>query len=157
MDKSGRVWEIYDDRLQFMSRDDVVALDESIDAGDVSRAWLVWSAAAEAALADAYRFAVPEKGFVMGRVLLEGGPMKRRVRRNVADAQDAEEVFLCRDSSAAPMLDLRRRLKVVMDVLDVMIRHGVSLARSVELTVQWDGILRVGSIGPVTREDFQSG
>ena len=70
LDKSGRVWEIYDDRLQFMSRDDVVALDESIDAGDVSRAWLVWSAAAEAALADAYRFAggpVPEKGFVMGR------------------------------------------------------------------------------------------
>ena len=29
------VWEIYDDRLQFMSRDDVVALDESLVAGDV--------------------------------------------------------------------------------------------------------------------------
>ena len=86
-----------------------------------------------------------------------GGPMKRRVRRNVADAQEAGEVFLYRDSSAAPMLDLRRRLKVVMDVLDVMIRHGVSLARSVELTVQWDGILRVGPIGPVTREDFSVG
>ena len=64
--------------------------------------------------------------------------------------------FSCMDSSAAPMLDVRRRLKVVMDVLDVMISHGVSLARSVELTVQWDGILRVGPIGPVTREDFQS-
>ena len=31
-----------------------------------------------------------------------------------------------------------------MDVLDVMIRDGVSLARSVEHTVQRDGILWVG-------------
>ena len=45
-----RVWEIYDDRLQFMSSDDVVALDESLD---VSCAWLVWSFAVEAVLADA--------------------------------------------------------------------------------------------------------
>ena len=49
-----------------------------------------------------------------------------------------------RDSSAAHLLDLRRRLKAVMDVLDVMIRDGVSLARSVELLVQWDGSLRWG-------------
>ena len=28
------------------------------------------------------------------------------------------------DSSAAPLLDLRRRLKAIMDVLDVMIRDG---------------------------------
>ena len=51
-----RVWGVYDERLQFMSRHDALHLDESIDAGDVSRAWLVWSGAAEAALADAYRF-----------------------------------------------------------------------------------------------------
>ena len=31
-----RVWEIYDDRLQFMTRiDDALALDESLDAGAV--------------------------------------------------------------------------------------------------------------------------
>ena len=38
-----RVWGVYDERLQFMSRQDALHLDESIDAGDVSRAWLVWS------------------------------------------------------------------------------------------------------------------
>ena len=78
--------------------------DESLDAGDVSRAWLVWSAAADAALADAYRFAdgpVPEKGLVMGRgaarmrTVRLGGPMKRPVRRNVADAQEGEGRFSC--------------------------------------------------------------
>ena len=51
-----RVWEIYDERLQFMSRRDALLLDESLDADDVSRAWLVWSRAAESALADAFRF-----------------------------------------------------------------------------------------------------
>ena len=51
-----RVWEVYDERLQFMSRQDALLLDESLDAGDVSRAWLVWSGAAETALADAYQF-----------------------------------------------------------------------------------------------------
>ena len=35
-----------------------------------------------------------------------------------------------------------------------MIRGGVSLARSVELAVQWDAILREGPIHPITAEDF---
>ena len=43
-----RVWEIYDERLQFVSRQDALQLDESLGAGDFSRAWLVWSGAAEA-------------------------------------------------------------------------------------------------------------
>ena len=42
--------------FNFVSRQDAVQLDESLDAGDVSRAWLVWSGAAEVALADAFRF-----------------------------------------------------------------------------------------------------
>ena len=46
----GGFGEVYDDRLQFMSRHDALQHDESLDAGDVSRAWLVWSCAAEAAL-----------------------------------------------------------------------------------------------------------
>ena len=36
-----RVWEVYDERLQFMSRQDALQLDESLEAGDVVRAWLV--------------------------------------------------------------------------------------------------------------------
>ena len=51
-----RVWEIYDERPQFMSRHDAIQLDESLNADDVSRARLVWYGAAEAALAAAFRF-----------------------------------------------------------------------------------------------------
>ena len=42
-----------------------------------------------------------------------------------------------------------------MDVLDAMIRDGISLARSVEVTAQWDEILRVGPVNPVAWEDFE--
>ena len=45
-----RVWEVYDERLQFMSLQGAQYLSESLDADDVSSAWLVWSRAAEAAL-----------------------------------------------------------------------------------------------------------
>ena len=68
-----RVWEIYDERLQFMSRQDASLLDESLGAGEVFRTWPVWSWAAEAALADAFRFSgdpVPSRGLVLGRVAL---------------------------------------------------------------------------------------
>ena len=65
-----RVWEVYDDRLQFMARSDALLLEESLRVGDVSQAWVVWSGAAEAALVDACRFAggpVPVRGLVVGR------------------------------------------------------------------------------------------
>ena len=65
-----RVWEVYDERLQFMSCRDASLLDDSLAAGDVSRAWAVWSGAVETALADAYRFSggpLPSRGLVLGR------------------------------------------------------------------------------------------
>ena len=125
-------------------------------AGDVSRAWLVGSGAAEAALADAYRFSggpVPNRGLVLGRVkalfklVRLGGHKVQKIRGNAADVHDAADVFLYQDSSIAPLLDMRRRFKAVMDVMDSMILHGVTLSRSVELTAQWSKIL---SIGPCT-------
>ena len=42
----------------------------------------------------------------------------------------------------------------MMDVLDPMIRYGVSLSRSVELTAQWDRILAAGPLYPVTLADL---
>ena len=39
----------------------------------------------------------------------------------------AADVFLYRDSSIAPLLDMRRRFKAVMDVLGAMTRYGISL------------------------------
>ena len=43
-----------------------------------------------------------------------------------------------------------------MDILDTMIQNGVSLSRLVELTVQWDCVLRVGPVSPISLEDLQS-
>ena len=126
-------------------------------------AWLVWSRAAEAALADAFRFSggpLPSRCLVLGRgsavprVVQLGGHRVRKTRANVADALDAADVFLYCDSSVAPLLDMRRRFKAVMDVLDAMIRYGVSLSRSVELTAQWDKTLALGPMYPVIVDDF---
>ena len=159
------VWEVYDDRLHFMSWQDAQRLSDSLDADDVSRAWLVWSGDAEAALADAFRFSgghVPSRGLVLGRgsaffrVVQLGGPLVKSVRSNAADAVDGPDVFLYRDSSIAPLLDMRRRFTAVMDVLGATIRYGVSLARSVELTKLWERILAVGPLYPVTLNDFSA-
>ena len=159
-----RVWEIYDERLQFMSRQDALLLDASLASGDVSQAWAVWSGAVESALVDAYRFSggpLPSRGFVLGRgrasfrVVRLGGHKIRKARGYAADAHDAADVFLYRDSSIAPLLDLRRRLKAVMELVGAMIRYGVSLSRSVELSAQWDRILGIGPLFPVTLADFQ--
>ena len=151
--------------MQFLARPDALLLDEPLRLDDVSRAWLVWSGSAEAALADACRFPggpVPVRGLVLGRgsarfrVVRSGGPKVRKTRSNVADVREASDVFMHRDSSIAPVLDLRRRTKAVMDAHDSVFRSGVSRARSVELTVQWEKILRTGPVYPVILHDLQS-
>ena len=137
---------MYDDRLQFMSGQDALLLDESLDAGDVSRAWLVWSGAAETVLADACWFSggpAPNRGLVLGRgkasfrLVRLGGHKVRKVRGDAAHVHDAADIFLYRDSSIAPLLDMRRRFKAVMDVLDSMISHLATLARSVGTLSRW--------------------
>ena len=75
---------------------------------------------------------------------------------NAADAVDDPDVFLYRDSSIALLLDMRRRFKAVMDVLHAMIRYGVSLARSVELTDQWERVLAAGPLYPITLDDLSA-
>ena len=154
------------ERLQFMSRRDASLLDESLGRDDVSLAWSVWSGAAESALADAFRFSggpFPSRELILGRgaALLRrvqlGGPRVRRAPAYVADVFDAADIFLHRDSSLAPLLDMRRRFKAVMDILDAMIRYGVSLSRSLELTAQWDQILALGPMYPVTLDDLSFG
>ena len=58
------------------------------------------------------------------------------------------------DASSAVLLDLRGWLKAVGDALHAAIRDLFTLARSLELTVQWDGIVRVGPAFPITVQDF---
>ena len=88
----------------------------------MSQAWLVWSRAAETALADAYCFSggpAPCQGLVLGRGYARfrhvrlGGHKVRKVRSNVVDVHDAGDVFLYRDSSIAPLLDMSRRFRAV--------------------------------------------
>ena len=140
------VWEIYDDRLQFMSRQDALLLDESLDAGDVSQAWLVWSGAAETALADAYRFSggpAPNRGLVLGRgkarfrLVRLGGHKVRKVRGDAADVHDAADVFLYRDSSIAPLLDMRLRFRAVLTTTGECLLAGLvdAMARMVAPTL----------------------
>ena len=43
-----------------------------------------------------------------------------------------------------------------MDVLDAMIRNGISLSWSVELTAQWDRILALVPVYPVSRNDLHA-
>ena len=64
------------------------------------------------------------------------GPKVHKARSNIVDAHDAGDVFMYRDSSVALLLDLRRRFKAVMDVLELMMWNGERLRVSVELTVQ---------------------
>ena len=158
-----RVWDVYDERLQYMSREDALYLDEALLHGDVSSAWMVWSSAAEKSLAAAFQFAggpVPDRGLVLGRGMVRlrsvrlGGPIVRSVRRSAASDGDVDDVSLYRDSSAAPVLDLRRKLKAILDLLDAIIRYGASLTRAVQLLHLWDGIVRLGPLGSVRVEEY---
>ena len=96
---------------------------------------LGWSSAAETALADAYRFSggpAPSQGLVLGRGMARfrlvrlGVHGVRKVCGNAADVNDAADVFLYLDFPIAPLLDMRRSFKAVMDVLDAEIRYGIS-------------------------------
>ena len=89
LDKSGnsksievqRVWEVYDDRLRFVTHAHDARLIRSLLGGDVSSAWAVGSSAAESALADG---PVPNRGLVLGRGawfrVAQGGPKVRKVQ-----------------------------------------------------------------------------
>ena len=86
-----------------MSREDALGLDDALLRGDVSCAWMVWSSAAEKALADAFRFAggpVPARGLILGRGMARmrtvriGGPIVRSVRRSTASSGEVDDVSL---------------------------------------------------------------
>ena len=150
-----RVWDIYDDRLQFMSRDDAFSLDDSLTRGMFLR--LRWFGL--------LLLRLPLLMLIVLRVVLSliifgtslvglGGPKIRKARRNFADPLEGGDVSLYHDVSTAPLLGLRRRFRLVANLLAAVIRDGVSFALSVELVVQWDAILRVGAIPLVSDVDF---
>ena len=80
----------------------------------------------------------------MARTVRFGGPRVREARRNFLDPLEGSDVFMYHDASTAVLLDLRRRFTAVVDVLRAVFRDGVTLARPLELIVQWDVVLRIG-------------
>ena len=152
-----RVWEMYDDPLQFMAVPEALWRDDASRWEDVSDAWIVWSAETMTALADACCFAggpVPDRGLVPGRSVAQfmvvrlGGPQVRKARNIVAGPLDGGDVLMYRDSSIASLLDPSRKLKAVLGCLGWHDQDR-SFAVSVNRTYcAVRGILRVGPICP---------
>ena len=94
------------------------------------------------------------RGAARFRVVRIGGPEVRKVRGNIVDPIDGRDVHLYRDSSIAPLLDLRRRVKVVGDVLGEMVRSGFSSSRFLELTAQWNCVLEVRLVHRISAGDL---
>ena len=57
-----RIGEIYDECLGLVSAEDAFQIEDALDSGDVSRAWLAWSIAAGTALVGAHRLALFLRG-----------------------------------------------------------------------------------------------
>ena len=140
-------------------------MDAALGEGDVSEAWSAWSGAAETALVDAYRLAgdpEPERGLNVGRGSARfckvrlGGPKIRRARARCADPGDGAQVDLYRDSSIASLIDLRRRLRALLDVSGSIRSSGFSVGRGLELTRQWHKVVRAGPQGTVTRDHLDA-
>ena len=158
-----RIWDVYAERLRWVDASDALSVDVAIASGDVSSAWLAWSSSAERALLSAFCLAggpVPERGFCLGRGLARfnrvrlGGPKVRRVRARCSDPGDGALVDLYRDHSVAPLVDLRRRLRAVLDIIAAISRSGFTVSRGLELTRQWSSIVAVVPQSNVTADDL---
>ena len=95
---------------------------------------------------------VPARDLVLGggkvrfRTARLGGAIVRSVRRSDTRDGCVDDVSLHRDSSAAPVLDLRRNLRAILDLLDSFVGWCASLARDVQLLHLWDSVVRQGSV-----------
>ena len=159
-----RVWEVYDERLGVIHARDVHSLDRALYSGDVPGAWLAWSSAAEGALVEAYCLVggpIPDRGFHLGRGVARfnkvrlGGPKVRKARAWCFDPGDGAQVDLYRDASVAPLVDLRRRFRAVLDVVGAVRRSGFSVSRGLELTRQCDAFVAAGPMGTVTSDALE--
>ena len=158
------VWKVYDERLRIVDVSSALSLDGCLTGGDVSAAWVVWSQAAESALADAYCLAggpMPLGGVLrLGRGRLVtvrerlGGVRLMKVRPYRSDPGEAEDLAGMHLCSLAPVLRLRRRLKICVDIAAAILTKGFSLARSLELSQQWEKVLASGPVGPFTELAF---
>ena len=160
------IWDIDDHILQFIPGDDAGGIDGALIDRDADLAWETWSAAAECALAIAFReaggpvpFGVLKGG--RGRARFQsvrlGGRRMCRYRPSLVDSLDATEVHLFRSRSVAPLLTVKKQLRCVACLLEAIVRDVFSLARGVELERQWSHIMRSGPVGCLDWASLEGG
>ena len=76
-----------------------------------------------------------------------------KAEADVSNSVDGQPVHLFKDGSTSGLVVQRRRLRCVLVALDGVARHGISLARSLELGAQWDAVVRAGPCGPLCWSD----
>ena len=70
------------------------------------------------------------------RAVALGGPEVRRFRTDIANPTSAAEIHTNKDHPSASLLDLKWKLKAVLDVLGGLGRNGFTLSRGVDLQTQ---------------------
>ena len=55
------------------------------------------------------------------------------------------------DAYRVPVLRMRRRLKICLDIAGALVTHGFSVFRAQELSVRWQVVLDQGPVGPLVQ------
>ena len=152
--------------LGVVPEDVILALRDAVSRSSVDDFWSIWSGGAEAGLFRAYALAggptAAGSSAFLGRGLLRirsrrlggraaGGTSSSRLYR-VSHGDDVDK--LCAqyfvNSSLAPVLLFRRRLKSVADVLKGIRNNGFTQSRCSALLVYWGAVCRHGPCGPLS-------
>ena len=97
------------------------------------------------------------RGSARFRSVALGEPGVHRFRTDIADPSSAIEAYMYRDCSLVHLLDEKRTLRTVHDLLGCLGRKGFTLSAGLELDAQRDCILRHGPSGPMTWDDLGAG
>ena len=93
------------------------------------------------------------RGRRLGDRSVGGRGARRLYRVSQGDEVDAESAPFFVNSSLAPVLLFRRRLKSVADVLKGIRQHGFTQARRDALQEYWSAVCRHGPCGPICSLD----
>ena len=159
------VWDVYRDVLGVVPEDVVLALRDAVSRSAVDDFWSIWSRNAEAGLFRAFSLAggpiAAGSSAFLGRGLprirsrrLGGRAVGRSgacrlYRVSHSDEVDIRSARHVVNSSLAPVLLFRGRLKSVADVLKGIRSRGFTQARWEALLRCWDDVCRHGLCGPI--------
>ena len=160
------VWDVFGDVLGAVPDDVVLALRDAVSRSSVDDFWSIWSRSAEDGLFRAYPPAggptVAGSSAFLGRGLLRirskrlggraagGRGSCRPYRVSQGDEVDVHCAQYFVNSSFAPVLLFRRRLKSVADVLKGIRCKGFTQSRWDALLGHWDAVCRHGPCGPIS-------